>query len=303
MASLTTWFSSLFRIARFWNLVIIAIAQYFTAIFLVNTELLYDWRMAALAISTMMIAAAGYIINDYYDVKIDLINKPERVVVGRSISRRYAILLHTILSITGVALGLLIDWKIAVVNFGSAFLLWLYSNSLKRLPFVGNFSVAVLTGLSVAVVWIIAVITPTARVVEPNWQIPFIGTVIVAQGVGIFVYSLFAFFVTLVREIIKDMEDLKGDNTFGCKTLPIVWGIRRTKNIIYFLTILFVGTVFFVHLTLSGLPMMYFTIFLFAPLAWLLMGLNRADTKKDYYQLSVLCKVIMVLGVFSMALL
>lgn len=303
MASLQTWFTSLIRISRFWNLVIIAAAQYFTAVFLVQSQLLYDWRMAALAISTMMIAAAGYIINDYYDVKIDLINKPERVVVGRSISRRYAILLHTVLNFGGVALGFLVDWKIAIVNFVSAFLLWWYSNSLKRLPFVGNFTVAVLTGLSVAVVWIIAVISPATRAIEPKWQIPFIGAVILAQGVGIFIYSLFAFFVTLVREIIKDMEDLKGDNTFGCKTLPIVWGIRRTKNVIYALTLLFVGSVFIVHLTLGGLPMVYFSIFLFAPVAWLLIGLSRADTKRDYYQLSVLCKVIMVLGVFSMALL
>jgi 4-hydroxybenzoate polyprenyltransferase len=113
---------------------------------------------------------------------------------------------------------------------------------------------------------------------------------------------LFAFIVTLVREIIKDMEDLKGDNTFGCKTLPIVWGLRKTKNAIYFLTAAFVASVFIIDTLVESLPMNYFALFLFAPIAWLVLSLVRADTKKDFYRLSVLCKVIMLFGVFSMAL-
>jgi 4-hydroxybenzoate polyprenyltransferase len=271
----------LLRISRFWNLVIIAFAQYFTVFFLVDKSLLFDWRLAALSVSTVIIAAAGYIINDYYDVKIDLINKPERVVVGRGVSRRYAILLHTVLNIAGITLGLLLDWKIGAVNFFSGFMLWWYSNLLKRLPFVGNFVVAVLTGGSIAITWLLY---------------PFAGKT------NILIYTLFAFFITLVREIIKDMEDLKGDNTFGCKTLPIVWGLRKTKNFIYFLTFSFIMSVFLIDMLVEPLPMLYFSIFLFAPVAWLTIRLVRADTKKDFYRLSQLCKLIMVLGIFSMAL-
>jgi 4-hydroxybenzoate polyprenyltransferase len=270
----------LLQIARFWNLVIIAVAQYFTVAFLVDPKLLLDWHLAVLSASTMIIAAAGYIINDYYDVKIDLINKPERVVVGRGVSRRYAILLHTALNAVGILFGLVLNWKIAVVNFFSVFMLWLYSNMLKRLPFVGNLVVALLTGGSIAIVWLLY---------------PFAGKT------SLVIYSMFAFFMTLVREIIKDMEDLKGDNTFGCKTLPIVWGLRRTKNLIYLLTFIFVLSVFLIHGLVEPLPMLYFSAFLFAPVAWLMIRLVRADTKKDFYQLSQLCKVIMVLGIFSMA--
>lgn len=271
----------LLRISRFWNLLIIVGAQYFTVAFLVEPRLLLDWHLALLSTATVLIAAAGYIINDYYDVKIDLINKPERVVVGRGISRRYAILLHSALSMVGILFGLVLSWKIGVVNFFSVFLLWLYSNLLKRLPFVGNFVVAFLTASSIAVIIL---------------QYPL------AQKTNILIYTLFAFFTTLVREILKDMEDLKGDNTFGCKTLPIVWGLRRTKNLIYLLTFIFVVSVFIIDGLVEKLPMLYFSAFLFAPIAWLMIRLARADTKKDFYQLSQLCKVIMVLGIFSMAL-
>ncbi len=272
--------SALFRLTRFWNLLIIGFAQYFTAFFLIGFHTVKDWRLLVPSASTIMIAAAGYIINDYYDVKIDLINKPERVVVGKSIPRRYAILLHTFLSLTGVAFGLLLSWKIAVINFFSAFLLWFYSNNLKRQPFVGNLTVALLTGLSIALI---------------NWLYH-------TDLVLINIYASFAFFMTLVREIIKDMEDLKGDTTYGCKTLPIVLGFRKTKTVLYSLLALFVLSVVLIHFFSNPLPIYYFIGFLFFPLSVLFLRLVRADTKNDFYQLSTLCKMIMLLGILSMAL-
>jgi 4-hydroxybenzoate polyprenyltransferase len=223
---------ALFRLARFWNLVILGLAQYCTAYFLIGKETLQDWRLFLLALSTMMIAAAGYMINDYYDIKIDLINKPERVVIGKGITRRYTLFFHTALSVSGVGIGLLLSWQIAVVNFLSAFLLWLYSNNLKRQPFIGNFSIGLLTAASIAVV----------NLLYP----PF--------NSYIMVYALFAMVMTLVREIIKDMEDWKGDNTFGCKTLPIVWGIRKTKTLLYALLFLFAILVLLVNQSYLGLP-------------------------------------------------
>ncbi len=117
----------------------------------------------------------------------------------------------------------------------------------------------------------------------------------------VIIYSLFAFFMTLVREIIKDMEDLKGDNTFGCKTLPILWGIRKTKVVVYFLLALFSLLVVMINAIYTQMPFYYFLVFLFAPLSIFLLRLIRADTKRDFYMLSQWCKVIMVLGVISMA--
>jgi 4-hydroxybenzoate polyprenyltransferase len=269
---------ALLRLTRFWNLAIIGMAQYFTAVFLIDKKLFYDWRLFLLATSTAIIAAAGYIINDYYDIKIDLINKPNRVVIGKGITRRYALFFHSILSLTGIALGFMLGWRIGVIHFMSVFLLWWYSNSLKRQPFVGNFVVAWLTAISIVLVNI----------------------VYYSNNSLVVIYALFAFFMTLIREIVKDIEDLKGDNTFGCKTLPIIWGIRKTKLVLYLLLLLLAASVFALNAWYTQLPLSYFLIFLFVPLGLLLARLIRADTRKDFYWLSQWCKTIMLLGIMSM---
>jgi 4-hydroxybenzoate polyprenyltransferase len=273
-------FSALLRLTRFWNLAVIGLAQYFTACFLISRESFHDWRLFLLSSSTILIAAAGYIINDYYDIKIDLINKPDRVVIGKNIPRRYAILFHTVLSVSGVGLGFLVGWRIAVINFLSAFVLWGYSNSLKRQPFIGNFTVALLTGLSVEMINVLYYVN------EPL----------------VTIYAVFAFFMTLIREIIKDIEDLKGDNTFGCKTLPIIWGVRKTKVLIYGLLITFCSSVIVFNRFYVGLPMYYLLVFLFLPLGWLWVTLVRSDTIRDFHRLSIFCKMIMLLGILSMPL-
>lgn len=275
-----TFLESLLKLTRFGNLVIIGLAQYCTAGFLIATTTLNDGALFILATSTVLIAAAGYIINDYYDVKIDYINKPGRVVIGKSITRRYAILFHVVLSSIGVLLGLTLSWKIAAVNVSTVFLLWLYSNNLKRQPFIGNFVVAFLTGLAILLV-------------DFYYH---------TGSALIIIYASFAFFMTLVREIIKDMEDLKGDVTFGCKTLPIMLGLRRTKFVIYLILFLFSATVVILNYFYQVLPLQYYAIFLFIPLLWLLYRLIRADTIRDFARLSAFCKVIMLMGILSMSL-
>jgi 4-hydroxybenzoate polyprenyltransferase len=270
---------SFVRLTRVGNLVIIACTQYFTAFFLMKQGKLVfgDLKFFLLSVSTVMIAAAGYIINDYYDIKIDFINKPDRVVIGKSITRRYAILFHTILSGLGILIGAYVSLWIGAVNVISVFLLWLYSNLLKRLPFVGNLSVAFLTALALVLV--------DLYYHSGNYMI--------------YIYASFAFFMTLIREIIKDMEDLKGDNSFGCKTLPIVWGIRKTKQMIYFLLAVLVITVVVLNFMFTDLPVSVFVLFVFI-LYGFLHKLIRADTTKDYYQLSSICKWIMLFGILSM---
>ena len=270
---------SFLRLTRVWNLIVLALSQYFTATMLIAPSTLYDWRLFVLILSTCTIAAAGYIINDYYDIKIDLVNKPERVVIGKDITRRYAILFHSLLSILGVTLGMIVNWRIGAINFASAFLLWWYSNDLKRHPFIGNVVIALLTGISILIV----------------------DALYHTGNPLIFIYASFAFFMTLIREIIKDMEDLKGDDTFGCKTLPIIWGLRKTKFFIYLITVMFASIVILINIFYVNLPLYYFVVFLFIPLVWLLYQLIRADTKKDFAWLSNFCKMIMLLGVLSMA--
>lgn len=277
--------SGLLKITRIWNLFIIVIAQYFTAVFLAHgtipmESVLKSEKLLILALSTCLIAAAGYIINDYYDVKIDMINKPDRVVVGKTMKRRVAMFIHTAFSLTGIMLGFLLDWKIVIINFFSALLLWMYSNQLKRMPLVGNISVALLTGLSI---YMVHFIFPAGHVL-------------------VIAYALFAFCFTLIREIIKDMEDLKGDATYGCRTLPVIFGIRKTKAVIYLLSAAFLITLFTLTYSYGQRELNYLSIGLVLPLSMLAFLLRRADTIQEFYRLSQYCKLVMLLGIFSMIL-
>ncbi|MTI21995.1 prenyltransferase [Fulvivirga sp. RKSG066] len=272
-------------VTRFWNLLIIVFAQFFTAIYLSRSsgsivETLTDIRLLLLALSSVLIAAAGYIINDYYDVKIDLINKPHRVVVGRILKRRVAMVAHTILNFMGISIGFLLSWQIGIINFLSALILWLYSNQLKRIALVGNVTVAVLTGLSI---YIINVLYQ-----ELNYLV--------------IAYALFAFTFTLIREIIKDMEDVKGDLTFGCRTFPVVYGLRNTKVLLYIIEISFVIGLAALAYAFLGFKMMTFSLLLIIPLGFLTYKLYKADTTRHFNLLSNYCKVVMLIGILSMVI-
>jgi 4-hydroxybenzoate polyprenyltransferase len=277
---------SFLRLIRAGNLLIIVLTQYLVRIFLVGPKEdwlrhLADFRFFLLSLSTVLIAAAGYIINDYYDIKIDTINKPRRVVIGRILRRRHAMFTHSAFNALGIGLGLLVGLKVAVVNLLAAFVLWLYSNQLKRRPFIGNVTVALLTAASLLVIIL---------------YVP-------RNGFLVFTFALFAFFISLIREIIKDMEDLRGDATFGCQTLPIVWGIRRTKSLLYILIGSFLVILFTLSFYLREWIVFYFSLFVFLPTAWLTWRLARADTRREFGYLSTWCKIIMLSGVLSMVLL
>lgn len=271
---------NLLKLLRWKNLLIVGVTQYAAAYFLIESlplqSLITNLEMLALSFSTVLITAAGYVINDYYDVKIDYINKPQRVVVGRFLKRRSSIVLHAWLNTIGILLGTWVSWKIGVIDFFAIGLLWLYSNQLKRLPLLGNIAVAVLTGLAVFIVYIFF-----------------------QKSLFLFAaYATFAFFISLIREIIKDMEDVEGDKKFGCKTLPISIGIRSSKMVIYFISLIFLASVVLLlqqepkfWWVLSGLTLM---------LGWLSYRLFRADKNIDFTNLSTLSKQIMILGLISM---
>jgi 4-hydroxybenzoate polyprenyltransferase len=279
-------FWSLIKISRPVNLIILAFAQLMTAHFLVRTTqkglpVLQDSNLYLIILSTVILAAAGYMINDYYDVKIDYINKPEEVIVGKSMRRRVVIFFHSLLNFSGISIGLIASPKIAFINFIAAFLLWLYSNTLKRLPFIGNFTVALLTGTSI-------------------WMIGFYYQ---KSELLVLTYAIFAFFINLIREIIKDIEDRQGDRKHGCRTLPIVLGFRNTKKVIFAIAIIFVCAILIVtfkinnpqlFLYFSGLSILFF-LFMYK--------IYMADRKAHFTQLSVLSKLLMLTGILSMGLL
>lgn len=272
------------RLVRIGNLLIMALTQYLTAIFLVGpksdwVKYLKDPELFLLVFSSTMIAGAGYIINDYYDVKIDAINKPHKMVIDRVIRRREAILLHFLFSFFGILTATVVSLKIGAVTLLAAILLWYYSNDMKRRAFSGNLAVAALTGLAVLVVGLLYART--------NFFL-------------VSIYAVFSIIISIIREIIKDMEDLKGDQTFGCKTLPIILGIRKTKIVVYLFALILVAYNFYVayELNLSVFKGLAYFLTLFAAL--FSYYLYQADTKKSYTELSFSCKIILLFGVLSM---
>jgi len=283
--SLATWLKTarqFLLLVRFPNLVLMALC-----LLLVRTCLLHfplwEIRFGLLLLATLCIAAAGYIINDYYDVKIDAINRPDRLVVGRLVNRRQAILSHLLLSGEGVVVAGALSPLLGLVNLGSALLLWGYSARFKRLPLVGNLSIALLTA---------------ALVLLPELQLR-------TGHTTVWVYALAAFLLTVVREIIKDVEDMRGDAQHDCRTLPIVWGIIRTKWVIgFFLANLFVLVIgaawhaLFHHSVGLGL---WLVLTVLLPLTSLCRLLVRADRRRNFTRLSAWCKWVMLAGVLSMA--
>ncbi|HAI76581.1 MAG TPA: prenyltransferase [Microscillaceae bacterium] len=270
------------KLIRLYNLVILVGTQAMLKIFIIDearygVQSLADTYFWLLAMATFCIAAAGYVINDYYDVKIDVINKPERVVIGRTIKRRTALIINFTFNFLGLALSMALHYAIGLINLGVIFLLWWYSNNLKRLPLVGNATIAFLSALSVSLA----------------------GFYYQKNTPYILMYGLFAFFISLVREIVKDMEDVKGDATFGCRTLPIVWGLRRTKEVVFVFLAIFTTLVLSTFVSFGNIFSVYLGVVLVPAVSIFIYEMARADTKQSFERLSTLCKIMMLLGVSS----
>ncbi len=281
-----------FRLIRIKNLVIILLTQLFAYYFLTPTihlGNLLEKEFLFLISCTVLVAAAGYIINDYMDVMLDLVNKPEKVIVGKTIPRRWAMLLHFACSISAFILAWSVNKKVALMVLLCSLSLWIYSQLLKKTYLTGNILVALLTSFTL---WIIYVYNHNVN------------------GAGIWVYSIFAFATTLLREIIKDTEDLRGDQKFKCRTLPIVLGIRNTKKVLIwiqsilivltFIYCSFFGALSYSNSNINMMFLMYMAGFVILPMFLMLWLINTADVKNDFSKLSILSKVIMLSGIISM---
>ncbi|WP_297335705.1 geranylgeranylglycerol-phosphate geranylgeranyltransferase [Algoriphagus sp.] len=279
-------FRGLFRISRPINLLLVAFTQMMTAYFLVEESaagipVLQDFRLYLLILATLMVTAAGYMINDYYDVKIDYVNRPEEVVIGKGIKRRVVIFLHTLLNFSAIGLGYLVAPRIALICFFAAFLLWLYSNQLKRKPFIGNLTVAFLTSISV---YLIAIYYQKNELL-------------------VLTYAIFAFFLNLIREIIKDIEDRDGDRKHGCRTLPIVLGFRKTKQVIFLVATCFIFAILIITFEINKPELFYYFGGLGLFFLWFMRQVYLADRKSHFSQLSTFAKVLMLVGTLSMSFL
>ena len=272
------------RLVRIPNLIILVLTSVVVYLFLVQPT--FDWhallhmKMWYLTMSVVLTAAAGYVINDYYDIKIDYVNKPKRVIVGRIIERRTAIILHTVLNVIAVVLAIMVSLKVCLAVFLSSVLLWYYANTLKRKPLIGNIVVAFLAGFSVYI----------------------IGFLREDEGITILLFSLFGFMISLIRELVKDIEDMKGDLAHGCKTLPILIGVRKTKGVIFVLVAILIGMIATWFYPQSDRLVIYCGVVLFPLMVMLIVALSVADTSHQYRRISKLCKWIMLAGVLSVPL-
>ncbi len=258
-----------------------------------------------LVVVTVLVAIGGYVINDYFDVKIDSINRPEKQVVNKLISPKGAIKLHIILNVVAILLGFYLSYCVRAISFGFIFpflsgLLWIYSAKYKRMFLWGNFIVSSLSAFVILIVWLFEFFwlrLNTASFVDAIPVIPRVYYIFLG-------YALFAFLVSMVREIIKDMEDAKGDLACGCKTLPVVIGLAKTRFIvagIIIATILLLG---YAQLILYRLNLMmvfwYFMVTVQTGAIYLLIKLFHARDKQDFHILSNLSKLIMVAGILSL---
>ncbi len=253
-------------------------------------------NFSLLVLSTVLIAAAGYIINDYFDVKTDKINKPEKLYIDHGVKRRVAMLAHMQFNLIGVMLGAYVAWRagnvfLALIPFASSTLLWFYSTHFKKQLLVGNVVVAVLSAMIP-----LQVLLFEKPLIENIENLTFLYATVIC-------YAIFAFLLTMTREIIKDMEDFKGDFETGCKTMPVVWGIKASKAVATVFISNALLLLVFIFFKLYNKDFLLLAIYLFVsvflPGTWLLFRLYRAHAKPEYTSLSLFVKFIMITGVLS----
>jgi len=301
-----------FRLIRWPNLVFIFLTQclFYYLILLPGfigrpgqyQNLLSPVLFYLLTLSSVLIAAAGYIINDYFDLNIDRVNKPDKLVVEKIIKRRWTIIWHWILSSIGVLLGAYVSWKlrnpvVGLGNLGCVVLLWFYSTTFKRKLLIGNVIISLLTAWVILVLFVCEFrVTGSADVELRNILSRLFKYAIVYGG--------FAFIISLVREAVKDIEDMEGDTRYGCRTMPIVWGVNVSKVFAGTWLVVLIGALiviqFYVLQSWQWLAVVYCFLLLDLPLLWTLRKLYEAQTKADYHLLSSVIKAMMLVGILSM---
>ncbi len=264
------------------------------------TPVIYGWNFFLLCISSVLIAAAGYIINDYFDRNIDLVNKPDKMVVDKIIHRRWTIIWHLILSFIAIAIGFYLDittkiFLLGITNFICVLLLFIYSISLKKRFLIGNIIISLLTA------WVILVITWCENSNIINTHNHLRADKIIRET---FLFAGFAFIISLIREVVKDMEDIEGDTKYGCRTMPIVWGINATKVFVAVWLIVLIATLVIVQAYAARLQwwlsIAYCSVLIILPLLWIFKKLYDAKTSKHFHALSSLIKLVMLTGILSM---
>jgi len=311
-----------FRLIRFQNLLIIAATQYLLRYALLIPMLenmgfepqFSHLNFSFLVIATLLLVAGGYVINDYFDMKIDSLNRPEEVLVGKQINRRTAILIHIIVNAIAIILGLIISleighWKLVNIFILVSVLLWFYSASFKHRYLIGNLIVALLTSTVTLLLPVMYELPPLYTNYSEDLMMLGMNFDILLYWSGAF--ALFAFLTTLAREIIKDAEDFEGDHAYGRRTIPVVSGIGAARATVIVLNLLVVallagGYFMFLHCTerfgeaclkYNYPSLIYIVVFLIVPHLFLSYKVLKANTKAQWHSAATISKISMLFGI------
>ena len=277
---------SMFVVVRGFNLAMIVVAQYITAIFIMApnqslSEVLLDRTLFALILASVAAIASGYIINNFYDSEKDSINRPQQVSVEKMVSQNTKLILYFILNISVIIAASYVSFRAVLFFSVYIFAIWFYSHKIKKRPVVGNLTSAILT------------ITP------------FFAIFLYYKNFSslIFVFGFYLFLVLSMRELIKDLQNLKGDLLQNYKTIPVVYGEKYAKLMIIVLVVCNVSVTIFLLKSYTLERMDYFFYTSISLLFVVLLLLPKAQSRQQYSRIHILLKLLVLLGVFSIVLL
>jgi 4-hydroxybenzoate polyprenyltransferase len=300
------------KLIRYKNLLFIVLIQFLMSKAIINpilemyhlVPLTPNWILLGIIAATVLIAAGGYVINDYFDIKIDRLNRSDKVIVGVEVSKKSAMLFYQILTGLGIVIGIAAAVYIKNFTLGLIFIivpgmLWFYSSSYKRQLIIGNLIIA----LSAALVPLVPLVTEASLLSDYYGELIKETPIIPQMYKWVCGFALFAFWWTMIREIIKDIQDQKGDREMECHTIPIVWGNTAAKIILVAMIIIALAVLYWLSCFVikfppeSQLTQHYFWFGIALPSLCLVIMLILAKTPHDYHNASTLTKFIMLVGV------
>lgn len=276
---------SLFSVVRGYNIFVIALAQYLSAIFILDKEnraldIILDLNLFLIVLASSLTIASGYIINNFYDAQKDLINRPKKSMLDRLVSQKTKLQVYFGLNFLVVLLAFMVSWRAVFFYAGYIFLIWFYSHKLKKYPVIGNLTAALLAVL------------------------PFFGILMYFKNFYqvIFAHATFLYLLILTRELIKDLENIKGDLVANYRTIPVMFGERVSKSIIMLVCFL---TLIPVYLLIDVYDVGHMDLYFYTGMIviiFFLLKLWKADSQKDYLQLHNILKILILAGVFCIVL-
>ncbi|MEI6122548.1 MAG: geranylgeranylglycerol-phosphate geranylgeranyltransferase [Bacteroidota bacterium] len=298
------------RLFRPINLVLVALTQYLVLFYIIRPIFLlshYDLAMTRLdfalfVIAHLMLAAAGYAINDYYDTDIDATNKPEKNMLISRIPRKMGYNINMGLNVVACLIGFYCAYKVGNIKLGFlpvvvALALFYYSLKYKRQFLTGNFAIALIIAYAILVVWLFQFFAIKAD------ALVFVAGIGTYKSITMFVcgMAIFAFLITFIREMVKDMEDVEGDRANGCNTAPVKLGLKKTRNLLMWISIFAMALLATAQYFLfDDYPTTaYYLLVLQIMFVYFLVRLLRAEKKSDYHALSIFLKIMMVAGLLA----